>query len=290
MSDGTNDALMGGDDDVLFNDVISGAAAPVEAQPDPVIPQAVTPAPADPPAAVVQPPATPQQAEPAIPPSRLREEAEARRAAERRAIELETRLAALERHAQPQQQPQPRQRSDVFENPSAFVQEEVQPIVEPVTQQMVQMREQFSRMLTEMRLGDEGPQKVKAAYDWISQGVASRDPEAVGAYQRAMQSMDPYGDIVRAHQRHQTVNEIGPDLNAYRQRILDEALKDQAFQAKVLESARAQAQATGATIAKPVVTSLPNINRVGAAALPEGQADDSDEDLFAKTTARRKKG
>jgi hypothetical protein len=30
MVDGTNDALPGGDDDTLFNDVISGAAAPAE--------------------------------------------------------------------------------------------------------------------------------------------------------------------------------------------------------------------------------------------------------------------
>jgi hypothetical protein len=43
---------------------------------------------------------------------------------------LEARLAAIERQQQPQQ---PRQRSDVFENPSAFVQEEVQPILDPIT-------------------------------------------------------------------------------------------------------------------------------------------------------------
>ncbi|MGJ5075487.1 hypothetical protein [Bradyrhizobium oligotrophicum] len=285
MSDGTNDALMGGDDDALFQDVISGGPAPADPQPGP------DPTPAQQPAVVEQPQAVQpapqaQQPEPAIPPSRLREEAEARRAAERRAMELEARLAALERTAQPQQPPQQRQRSDVFENPSAFVQEEVQPILDPVTQEITRMREFYSRREAEREHGGE---KVKAAYDWISQGIAQRDPEAVMVYQRAMQSMDPYGDITRAHLQRQTFQEIGPDLNAYRQRILDEALKDQAFQARVLEAARAQAQATGATIAKPVVTSLPNINRVGAAALPEGQVEESDADLFSKVTTSRKR-
>lgn len=281
MSDGPNDALLGGDDDALFNDVISGAQAPAEALPD-TEPQAVVPA--EPPAPVAQPaPTTP--AEPAIPPSRLREEAEARRAAERRVAEMEARLAAIERQSQPQQQP--RQRSDVFEDPSAFVQEEVQPILDPVTQQITQMREFYSQREATR---EHGAEKVKAAYDWISQGIAQRDPDAVSVYQRAMQSMDPYGDIVRAHLQRQTYQEIGGDLNAYRQRILDEALKDQAFQARVLEAARAQAQATGATIAKPVVTSLPNINRVGAAALPEAQTEESDADLFSKVTAGRKRG
>ncbi|MGJ5022340.1 hypothetical protein [Bradyrhizobium oligotrophicum] len=284
MSDGTNDALLGGDDTALFADVISGGAAQAEPQGDPE-PQQPEAAPAIPVAVQAEPAPQAQQQEPAIPPSRLREEAEARRAAERRAIELEARLAALERQAPPQQQQQ-RQRSDVFENPSAFVQEEVQPILDPVTQQITQLREFYSQREA---VREHGAEKVRAAYDWLGQGIAARDPEAVAVYQRAMQSMDPFGDIVKAHLQRQTFQEIGGDLNAYRQRILDEALKDQAFQARVVEAARAQAQATGATIAKPVVTSLPNINRVGAAALPEGQAEESDTDLFSKVTTSRKR-
>lgn len=287
MVDGMNDALAGGDDGALFDDVISGA--PVDADPPPSTQPDLTPAPDAAPAATVDPQqANPQlpQTEPAIPPGRLREETEARRAAERRAIELEARLAALERSQQPQPQ-QPRQRADVFENPSAFVQEEVQPILDPVTHQITQMREFYSRREAEREHGQE---KVVAAYRWIEQGLASRDPDAISVYQRAMQSMDPYGDITRAHQQRQTFNEIGGDLNAYRQRIIDEALKDPAIQAKVLESARQQAQQMGQTIAKPAVSSLPSISRVGAAAITTGQEPDlSDADLFEATT-RRKRG
>ncbi len=252
MSD-MNDALAGGDDNALFDDVISGAPAdadqPTITQPD------QTPAPAQAPAAAVDP-------------------------------QLEARLAAIER-AQQQPQQQTRQRSDVFENPSAFVQEEVQPILDPVNQQITQMREFYSRRSAEQ---EHGQQKVKAAYDWIAQGMASRDPDAISVYQRAMQSMDPYGDITKAHLQRQTFNEIGGDLNAYRQRLLDEAMKDPAFQAKVIEATRQQAQQTGQTIAKPAVSSLPSISRVGATAIGNGQEPDlSDADLFEATT-RRKRG
>lgn len=286
MVDGTNDALPGGDDDTLFNDVISGAAAPAEL-PNPVIDPVTAPTPAAAPAAVVQQPAPqPQQTEPAIPPGVLREAKEAARAAERRAMDLEARLAAFERQQQAAQQ-QPRPRSDPFENTSAFVQEEVQPIIDPIQQEIVKVRETFSRMFAEQVHGAE---TVKSAYEAIAQGLQSGDPAAVTAYQRAMKSVNPYGDIVAWHKQQSTLQEIGGDLNAYRQRILDEALKDQAFQAKVIEATRAQAQAAGAVIAKPVVSSLPNINKVGAAALPAGQEDDSDEALFSKTTARRQRG
>lgn len=284
MADGTNDALPGVDDDALFNDVIS--SGPVTADLDPPQPEPPQPELVAPPVVQVTPPAPPVQSEPAIPPGRLREETEARRQAERRAIELEARLAAIERQQQPQQ---PRQRADVFENPSAFVQEEVQPILDPVTQQISQMREFYSRREATR---DHGAEKVKAAYDWIAEGIASRDPEAVAVYQRAMQSMDPFGDITKAHLQRQTYQEIGGDLNSYRQRILDEAMKDQAFQAKVLEAARAQAQAAGATITRPAgaVTSLPSITKVGAAALSEGQQPDlSDAELFDATTSRKRR-
>lgn len=285
MSDGDNDALMGGDDGALFDDVISGA---VETDPQPSTQPDLTPAPAPAPAAAVdQQQPNPQQTEPAIPPGRLREETEARRTAERRAEQLEARLAAIERAQQPQPQQQPRQRTDMFENPSAFVQEEVQPILDPVNQQITQMREFYSRRGAEQEHGQE---KVKAAYDWIAQGMATRDPDAISVYQRAMQSMDPYGEVVRAHLQRQTFQAIGGDLNAYNQRILDDAMKDPAFQAKVIEASRAQAQQTGQTIAKPAVSSLPSISRVGAAAISNGQEPElSDAELFEATT-RRKRG
>jgi hypothetical protein len=199
---------------------------------------------------------------------------------------LEARLAAIERQQQPQQ---PRQRADVFENPSAFVQEEVQPILDPIQQEIVKVRETFSRMFAEQVHGAE---TVKAAYQAIAQGLERGDQAAAVAYQKAMKSMNPYGDIVAWHKEQSTLQEIGGDLNSYRQRILDEAMKDQAFQAKVLEAAKAQALAAGATITRPAgaVASLPSITKVGAAALSEGQQPDlSDAELFDATTSRKRR-
>jgi len=272
MSDMENDALAGADDATLFNDVISGPAT----IPEPEVTEAAQP----------EQPVVPavQQPEPAIPPGVLREAKEAARAAERRAQELEARLDAFMRQQQPK--PEPKQRTDMFDNPSAFVQEEVSPHLSQLQAELVRTRETYSQLFAEQKHGAE---KVQAAYNWIKEGLANRDPEIQQTYQRAMQTANPYDVITRAHLQRQTISEIGDDLPSYRNRILEEAMKDPAFQAKVLEATRQQAQQSGQTIARPV-SSLPSITKVGAAALPAGQeADMSDAELFAAAT-RRKRG
>jgi hypothetical protein len=272
MSDMDNDALAGADDATLFNDAVSGPAVVPE-------PEVIAPvAPVEP-----QTPPT-QQTEPAIPPGVLREEKEARRAAERRAQELEARLDAFMRQQQPKQEP--RQKPDMFENPSAFVQEEVSPHLSQLQAELVRTRETYSQLFAEQKHGAE---KVQAAFNWIKDGLAQRDPEIIQTYQRAMQTANPYDVITRAHLQRQTISEIGDDLPGYRNRVLEEAMKDPAFQAKVIEATRQQAQQSGQTIARPV-SSLPSITKVGAAALPSGQeAEMSDAELFAAAT-RRKRG
>jgi hypothetical protein len=271
MSDMDNDALAGADDTTLFNDAVSGSAV----APEPEIVAPVIPA---------EPVVPVQQTEPAIPPGVLREANERARAAERRAADLEARFAAFERQ---QPKPEPRPRADVFENPSAFVQEEVSPHLSQLQAELIRNREEMSQFRAEQKHGEE---KVQAAFTWVKEGLASRDPEIIQTYQRAMQSAHPYDVITRAHLQRQTISEIGDDLPSYRNRVLEEAMKDPAFQAKVLEATRQQAQQSGQTIARPV-SSLPSLTRVGAAALPTAQQDDrSDAELFADATARRKRG
>jgi hypothetical protein len=81
---------------------------------------------------------------------------------------------------------------------------------------------------------------------------------------------------------------VGTDLNAFRQKLLDEAVKDPEFQKKVFDAARGQAASNGSTVNRPVVPKLPSIGKVGAAA-PSSDADDnmSDEELFHAATRRR---
>lgn len=273
MSEMDNDALAGADDATLFNDAVSASAVnPVSETLEPV--------------ALVEPPAAPvTPTEPAIPPGVLREANERARAAERRAADLEARFAAFERQ---QPKPEPRPRADVFDNPSEFVREEVSPHLNQLQAELIRTRETYSQMFAEQKHGVE---KVGAAFNWIKEGLANRDPEIVQTYQRAMQTTNPYDVITRAHLQRQAISEIGDDLPSYRNRILEEAMKDPAYQAKVLEATRQQAQQSGQTIARPAVSSLPSLTKVGAAALPAGAgAELSDAELFSAATQRRKRG
>ena len=80
--------------------------------------------------------------------------------------------------------------------------------------------------------------------------------------------------------------ETGGDLSAYRQKILDEAMKDPAFQAKVLESTRTQAQA--APSGNPNIKLPPSISRLpgsGVSAAELDGGDMTDASLFKYATA-----
>jgi len=127
-----------------------------------------------------------------------------------------------------------------------------------------------------------GQEKVKAAYDWIAQGMQSRDPERMAIYNRAMTSFDPYGEIVNSHAKQTVFEQIGSDPSAYVEKQLEEKLKDPAYAAKVLERIR------GVTQQRPAssVTLPPSLGRSSSSANPrEGDDEDnSDAGLFRQAT------
>lgn len=261
MNDTTNDgALAPADDHALFSSAVDGTLAdlpddqPLRSQPE-IIPPVV---------------------EPAIPPSRLREEADARRSAERERDELRGRLAAFQEQQRPKAEPQAR--PDVFENPSRFVQDEVNPLIDPVKNEISTLREFYSQRDA---VREHGQEKVTQAFQALDQAANSGDPDAVATVARVKKSMDPFGDIVSWHSRKSILAEVGSDPKAYREKVIAEALKDPEVQKRFLESTRAVATATGRTVNRPV--SLPSLTRVGAAALPEDQ-DVDDAALFKAAT------
>lgn len=261
------------DDSALFESLTSGNPAPAPEVVQPVEPTPTT---------VAQQPEAPQQPEPAIPPSRLREEAEARRAAEREAAELRGRIAALESRQQNPQPQQDQQRPDFWENPDAYVQS----ALNPVQEQLQQQREIFSKMITEQVHGKD---VVDAAYQAFVQAAQANPGALAGQYQQFMRSENPYGELVNWHKQQQVFKEVGADPSAYRAKLLEDALKDPAFLAKALETARGTAQQSGNIIAKPAVSSLPSLNKVGATALPEAASELSDAELFSRATTGRRK-
>lgn len=264
MANEQNPADAGPNDAALFNEAVTNEPVEQPSEPEP-------PKPAEPP-----PP------EPAVPAGRLREEADARRAAERERDDYKRRL---DEHYSRQPKPEPPKRSDLFEAPSAFVQEEVKPLLDPVQQQIGAIREHYSLQNALARHGDE---KVSAARKALESAMGARDSDAWSTYNRAMASIDPYGEIMRWHTGKEVISTVGTDLNAYRQKLLDEAIKDPEFQKRVFEAARGQAASNGSAVNRPVVPKLPSIGKVGAAA-PSTSDDDnlSDEELFQAATRRR---
>lgn len=222
----------------------------------------------------------PEAREAAIPSWRLKEEAEARRAAEERYNQTVRELAEIRaQFTQMQKQSQPANPvPDIFEDANAFVQHNVGTAIDPIKQEIGQLREFYSQREATREYGAE---KVKAAYDWIAQGMQTRDPERMAIYQRAMGSFDPYGEIVRSHQKQSLFEQIGTDPNAYVERQLEERMKDPAFQAKLLERIRGSAQARPGTTQIP-----PSLNRVSGAApaVVEDGDDNSDAGIFRYAT------
>jgi len=214
-----------------------------------------------------------------IPPWRLREEAEARRAAEARAQQIEQENAEFRRRfAQLEEQSKPKQAPDIFEDPNAFVDHGVRSAIDPIKSEVSSIREFYSRRDA---VREHGAEKVKAAYDWIAQGVRTGDPEATAVYQRAMRSPDPYGEIVGSHQQKTVYQQIGSDPNAWFEKQLEERLKDPAHQAKLLERLRGDAQA------RPSVTQLPpSLNKTTAALSVPTDEDNSEAGLFQSALRR----
>lgn len=215
-----------------------------------------------------------------IPSWRLKEEAEARRAAEERYQNTVREMANLQAQIQQfQKQSQPAKPvPDIFEDANAFVNHHTGEAVSPLKQEITQLREYYSQMRAVDKHGDE---KVRAAYDWIAHGMQSRDPARMMIYQRAMGSYDPYGEIIREHQKQTIFEQIGSDPNAYFEKQLEERMKDPAFQAKLMGNIRGSAQTRPGTTQIP-----PSLSRVSSAPPPSGGDDDdsSDAGMFKYAT------
>lgn len=230
-------------------------------------------------------PAAQQDTDAHVPSWRMRELREERDAAMRRAQEIEANFQRQIAELQQRIPAQPKEPAKSFyevDDPNAFIAEQARSVVDPVVNQVAQLREFYSRREAERTHGAE---KVKAAYDWIAQGIGSKDPEAVQVYQRAMQSMDPYGDIVAAHQQKTVYQQIGNDPNAWFEKQLEERMKDPAFAGNLLGRIQQGTQPNGAQ--KQAIKLPPSLNRA-TSANPAGEDDEDDSDAGLLKSALRR--
>lgn len=218
-----------------------------------------------------QPAEQPAKDEAHVPSWRLRE---VREEAERRVAETEARwqrqFNELQRQSQPKPEPQPV--PDVFEDANGFLQHGVSQAVNPIKSELQAQREFMSQQFAESQYGAE---KVNAAYDWIKQGLAGRDPDAVATYQRAMQSMHPYGDIVKAHQQRAVYQQIGNDPNAWFEKELERRMADPAFAGAQLQRIQNSARGAQTPQGQSKIDLPPSLSRVAAAQV----ATDDDNDM-----------
>lgn len=276
MSELTNDgALAPADDGALFSEIVSSAPAGDPAPEPQTQPDSQSQSqPTSQPALQIQP-------EPAIPPSRLREEADARRQAERERDELRGQLQAMHRQQHQPQSPEPADPSErIFSDPRGLVRDEAQQMLNPV----IQVMHYNNRLIAGQVHGKDKVDSAVSEFDRLRAAGELHHAEV----QQVMGSPNPFAAAVEMIQRRATLAEVGNDPAAYKQRVLEEAMKDPEFQKKVLEATRMQAQQAGQTITRPLVSTPPNINKVGAAALPDNQSEQSDADLYAATVSRKR--
>jgi hypothetical protein len=92
----------------------------------------------------------------------------------------------------------------------------------------------------------------------------------------------------------QTLTEIGGDLETYKKRVLEEALKDPEFHKQVIQAAKAGAN--GQQINRPAgitqskVPVLPSLSDIGAAGADEQLHEPSDEALFRAAVSAKRRG
>jgi len=102
---------------------------------------------------------------------------------------------------------------------------------------------------------------------------------------RMQQSRDPGETLIEWHRERKTQAEIGGDLNAYKERLRQEALKDPEFRKAAMEAWRADAS-PAQNNGRPRVDLPPSLNGASRsnALLRSEDGDVNDHELFAQTT------
>jgi hypothetical protein len=270
-------------DKELFESALSDAPSP-EPVAEPVVETSATPAPipdAELSAAPIPAPAAIPEPEPQdrrVPLRELLDERDKRNELKRERDELQRQLAELQRQAQP---PQPL--PDPYADPQGYVDQALQR-----TQQ--QLEQQFQKRFIAASFAEVGEQhgeRFRSALEYADAQINNGD---LRLKEQIINAPNPGRALMNWYAQQEVIREVGTDPNAYRQKILDEALSDAAFRQKAMEAWRAQAQAPAAGRPATVTSLPPSLNRMTAAA-PNGVADDqplSDRELFKFATAAKR--
>jgi hypothetical protein len=224
-----------------------------------------------------------------VPAGRLREESEARRAAEAERETLRSKLAETEANGkkqidelnarfeelraavakpqpalQQQAQVEPAKIPDLFEDPQGFIAHMKRQQDESLAQLRGQMEAQRVETSLSMAHQKHGETFI-AAFDAVKK-LDPAKPENRALVQSMYRAPNPGDELVRWHKRNETLREVGDDPTSYKARIAEETRKalmaDPEFKRQVVESLRADA--TNGETGKPRnITRLPqSLSRV----------------------------
>jgi hypothetical protein len=203
-----------------------------------------------------------------VPSWRLRELREEREVAARRAGEAEERAQRLEAQLrQMQARIEPPKTPDMYAEPEAWQQHLTQQTQSAILQAKLDLSEDWARD----KYGDE---KVDTAIKWAEQALSM--PER----QRLAQNRNPSRELVKMYDERQALTQIGGDLTAYRNKVMDEALNDPTFMQKVADKLRGTVQTTNG---RPAISLPPSLNKATGSNVGHDEAGGSmkDADLYA---------
>lgn len=226
-----------------------------------------------------------------IPPGRLREEAEARRAAEARAERLEQQMMQLmARLSQPQapaQPQQPEQAPDFYLNPEEAVSYTFKKQLDPVLDQFQRTLDYNSRLAANAVYTEQVVSEAEKAF---MAAVHNRTVDPAD-YERVVGAPNRYEAAVQWHRRQTVLSEVGTDPNAWFEKKLEERMNDPAFLAKAIERVKngGGQPAAGAVPARNVVQLPPSLNKATGSAASAGDADFDMSDAGLLRDALRRK-
>lgn len=186
-------------------------------------------------------------------------------------------LLARQRQEQPApkvEQPKPK---DIWEDPNGFTTDAVSKALDPVQKQISSVVFTYSKRDAVREFGAD---KVTAAETALQSAITGGTVNANDVRSRLSASMDPVGDVVRWHQRQNTLSRVGSDPDKFIEQEIERRLADPAEQAKLLERIRGSAQQQPNRSA-PATQLPPTLARLPAGQLT-GQGAQSLEDILGR--------
>lgn len=201
--------------------------------------------------------------------------------------ELQRQIEAYKAKEKPSEEPDP------FLNPQDFVQAQVRAQVDPVLREL---RIAIAHNNKATATGVHGAELTDRACTEFDKALPTMHPAEA---QRVLSSPNPFAAAVEWLRQRDMLAEIGSDPNAYRERILAEALNNPEFLGRANEAARllaaggsrpqtrpaASQPQSRASTAKPA---LPSLSRSGpGGSPPTGLHEPTDEELWDENMGTR---